>query len=73
MAIFFANLVPWIAFLWALSMALFYRNIFRDVFSRKEEALDRRMTPLWVILGLTVAFIVFPVQTIIDLCLKERA
>jgi hypothetical protein len=34
MAIFFANLVPWIAFLWALSMALFYRNIFRDVFSR---------------------------------------
>lgn len=73
MAIFFAKLIPWIAFFWALSLTLFYRTIFRDLFSTHEGSLERRMTPLWVILGLTVLFVVLPVQNVIDLCLKERS
>ncbi len=32
MANFFANLLPWLALIWSLSLALFYRTIFTDLF-----------------------------------------
>lgn len=30
------------------------------------------MIPLWTILGISVLFVLFPVQSIIDVCLKAR-
>ncbi len=38
MALFFAKLIPYFAFLWALSLLLFYRTIYHDMFEIKDPA-----------------------------------
>jgi hypothetical protein len=58
MAIFFSNLLPFLALVWALSLALFYRTIFADLFSIEK---GKRVIPMWVMLGFAGLFTLLPI------------
>jgi hypothetical protein len=67
MATFFANLIPYIALLWALSLALFYRRLFLD-FSEKNFDFDDsqlKIIPMWAMLGFCGLFIL-----VLNNCIK---
>jgi len=68
MATFFANLIPYIALLWALSLALFYRRLFLD-FSEKNFNFDDdsqlKIIPMWAMLGFCGLFIL-----VLNNCIK---
>ena len=67
MATFFANLIPYIALIWALSLALFYRRLFLD-FSEKHFDFDDsnlKIIPMWTMLGFCGLFIL-----VINNCIK---
>jgi hypothetical protein len=68
MANFFANLLPYIAFLWALSLALFYRKIMLDRFNGGEI----KVVPMWAMLGYSGLFIILPVRHWINKCIKKK-
>jgi len=68
--IFFANLMPFIAFFWALSLALFYNTLFRDTF-KESSSIAKRDTVLWTVLGFCVFFLLIPVRTIINRFIKK--
>jgi hypothetical protein len=69
MATFFANLLPEIALIWALSLALFYRRLYLDLF----EGTQGRILPAWVMFGIACFFILLPVRTCINRCFNEGA
>jgi hypothetical protein len=58
MAIFFSKLLPFLALIWALSLALFYRTIFADLFSIEK---GKRVIPMWVMLGFAGLFTLLPI------------
>ena len=68
--IFFANLIPWIGFFWALSLSLFYRTLFTNNY--KPENAHRREAALWATLGISVLFILLPIRTLINKYAKIR-
>jgi hypothetical protein len=65
-AIFFAKLLPWLALIWSLSLALFYRTIFTDLMNIKEKG---KLVPMWVMLGYSAIFALFPIRIFINRCL----
>jgi hypothetical protein len=68
MANFFANLLPYIAFLWALSLALFYRTIMTAMSGEGEV----KVIPMWAMLGYCGLFIILPVRHWINKYIKSR-
>ena len=53
---FFANLLPWALFFWALSMTLFYKVIFEDIYKLKLEVEDTaslKIIPAYIGLGIS--------------------
>jgi hypothetical protein len=68
MAIFFSNLLPFLALIWALSLALFYRTIFTGLFKVDHE---KRVIPMWVMLGYAGLFTLLPIKIFILRCLKK--
>jgi magnesium-transporting ATPase (P-type) len=60
---FFANLIPWIAFFWALSLSLFYRTIYETAYS--STSFHKRQVALWLTLGITVLYILLPFRSIV--------
>jgi len=62
--LFFANLVPLIAFVWALSMAFFYQSSLNTYL---EDELDNdRMIAVWIALGFAFIFNIIPIRSIIN-------
>jgi hypothetical protein len=61
---FFANLVPMIAFIWALSMALFYNNEIKT-FIKDDPDFDN-LIPIWITLGFAFLFNIVPIRTMIS-------
>lgn len=53
------------ALVWSVSLFLFYRKIFFELF-KTESQYNNRLIPLWVILGITVIFNLIPSQMIIN-------
>jgi hypothetical protein len=68
--IFFANLMPFIAFFWALSFALFYNTLFRDIFN-DGSSLAKRNAVLFTVLAFCIFFLIIPVRTIINRFIKK--
>ena len=68
--IFFSNLMPFIAFFWALSLALFYNTLFRDVFT-DNSSINKRDAALWTTLAFCIFFLLIPVRTIINRYIKK--
>lgn len=62
--LFFANLVPQIAFVWALSMALFYNKALKDYLG--EDPDHDHMIPVWIALGFAFIFNFIPIRSIIN-------
>ena len=69
MANFFANLLPWLALIWSLSLALFYRTILTDLF---KAGIQKRIIPMWVMLGYSGIFALFPIRVFINKCLEKK-
>lgn len=70
MASFFANMLPEMALIWALSLCLFYRRIYIDYFSVPDYKIH--VLPAWIIFGITCVFVLFPVRTIIKKCYEDK-
>jgi hypothetical protein len=68
MAKFIANLLPYFAFLWSLTLLLFFRNIY-DEYDVKDP--KTKLIVPYVIIGLTCLFILLPIRTVINRCLEE--
>jgi hypothetical protein len=68
MARFFANLLPEIALVWALALALFYRRIYIDIFDVDGED---KIIPQWVTVGVNGIFILMPIRTWINKCFSD--
>jgi hypothetical protein len=62
--LFFANLIPLIAFLWALSMALFYNKALKTYIQDDPE--HDHLIPVWITLGFAFLFNVIPIRTMIN-------
>ncbi len=62
--LFFANLIPVIALVWSLSLALFYMNAFED-FIQASADFDYTI-PLWIMLGFTFMFNLIPIRSMIN-------
>ena len=60
---FFANLLPYFAFLWALDLLLFYRTLYRQLFGIYSIG---KMAPALVALAFSIFMILFPVRTCIN-------
>lgn len=61
---FFANLVPMIAFIWALSMALFYNKGIKSYI--KDDPDFDNLIPIWITLGFAFLFNIVPIRTMIS-------
>lgn len=70
MASFFANLLPEIAFVWTLSLALFYRRIYADM--PDVDGGQKRVIPQWITLGVVCLFILLPIRTAINRCFQNQ-
>jgi hypothetical protein len=66
---FFANLLPWLALIWSISLALFYRTIFSDLMELPGK---KREIPMWVMLGYSAIFALFPIRVCINRCLEKK-
>lgn len=62
--LFFANLVPMIALLWALSMALFYNKGLKTYL--EDDPNNDRLIPVWITLGFAFLFNLVPIRTMIN-------
>jgi hypothetical protein len=69
MAKFIANLLPYFAFLWSLTLLLFYKTLYEDYHVDSQK---RRLIVPYAIIGLTSLFILLPIRTIINRCLAEN-
>ena len=69
MTMFFANLLPWVAFLWALNLVLFYKTIYEQYFNDSDEI--RIIVPL-IAISITSLFILLPIRTIINKCVMKK-
>ncbi len=72
MARFFANVLPEIALIWSLSLALFYRRIYVDMFEAYGENGEKKIVPQWITLALVCVFILLPVRTWINKCFSDQ-
>ena len=62
---FFANLVPYIALLWALDSILVFRKLYREVFYITNIV---KVFPSIACIAFAILFILIPVRTIINNC-----
>lgn len=69
--IFFSNLIPFIAFFWALSLALFYNTLFHNIF-HDNTTIQKRGAALWTILAFCIFFLLIPVRSIINKYVKQK-
>ncbi len=65
--LFFANIVPYFALVWSLSLLLFYKDIFGNLFKLDYDykATDRTII-LWINLALTGLYLILPIRTLIN-------
>ena len=74
MANFFANLLPFFAFLWALNLVLFYRTLYIEYYFKDEnkdtKILTKTLEPI-IIVSVAALFFVLPIRTIINKCLNN--
>ena len=68
MAKFIANLLPFFAFLWALNLLLFNRTLYSVYYDNDPRF---KLIVPYAIIGIASLFILFPVRTIINNCLKS--
>jgi hypothetical protein len=65
MPTFFANLLPYFAFIWSLDLLLFYRTLYRELFFLEKFS---KVLPALVILAFTILMILLPVRSCINKC-----
>lgn len=66
MPLFFANVIPWIGFVWSLSLALFYRKTFQVLFAEDHMKGNDRAISLWITLVFSGVYLIFPMRTFIN-------
>jgi hypothetical protein len=66
---FFANLLPFIALIWSLSLFLFNVSLYENF--TEERGIKKFSVPLAMI-GLCTFFILFPVRSVINFCNKNQ-
>jgi hypothetical protein len=64
MPLFFANLIPMIGFLWALSLSLFYNKALKDYLNDDPD--HDHLIPVWIMLGFSGIFNFIPIRSIIN-------
>ena len=64
MALFIANLIPFFAFLWSLSLLLLYKTMYNDYTSNSGSYL---YVP-YAVIAFTSLFIILPIRTAINRC-----
>jgi phosphoglycerol transferase MdoB-like AlkP superfamily enzyme len=70
LASFFANLLPWALFFQSLSMTLFYKVIFEDIYIKEEDRLGKsKITPAYI--GLGVSLMILPTRLIFAFLFKN--
>lgn len=70
LASFFANLLPWALFFWSLSMTLFYKVIFEDIYKEKNNLMPQnKITPAYIGLGLSIMIV--PTRLLLTYLLKK--
>jgi len=68
MPTFFANLLPYFAFLWSLDLMLFYRTLYTQLFGLSGTT---KVAPALVVLAVTVIMILLPVRSCINRCYES--
>ena len=69
MVFFMANLVPFFAFLWALSLVLFNKTLYKHFYN--DEAENKLIVPI-IIVAIAAFEQIIPIRTIINKCLDRR-
>lgn len=69
MSNFMANLVPFFAFLWALSLVLFNKTLYESYY--QGEAKQKLIVPI-IIVAIAAFEQIIPIRTIINKCLDKR-
>ena len=71
LASFFANLLPWALFFQSLSVTLFYKVIFEEIYQEKGVNLMplSKITPAYI--GLVVALMILPTRLLLSFLLKK--
>ena len=67
---FFANMVPYVAFLWSLELVLFFYTIQKDNFNSKN--IKNLLGPLGA-LGFVGLFLLLPIRSCLNRCCKGKA
>jgi len=62
---FYANLVPYIALLWALDSILVFRRLYNDVFYIQNII---KLLPSRACIGFAILFLILPIRTMINTC-----
>lgn len=70
MALFIANLLPFFAFLWSLSLLLFYRTMYRE-YTNKDEITEKLIVP-YAAIAFTSLMIILPIRTCINKCFENE-
>jgi hypothetical protein len=65
---FFANLLPYFAFLWSLDLLLFYRTLYSQLFGITQIT---KVAPALAVLVLTILMILLPIRTCINKCFEN--
>ena len=71
MCSFFSGILPELAFIWCLSLALFYRRIYLDMFKEGNDEGEMRVIPQWATLGFVFLMIILPIRFWINKCFSS--
>lgn len=69
MAEFFANMIPYVALMWALALVCFTQSLLRDFFDRTD--LKHLYAPLSSLLFVAL-FLILPIRTCLNRCCKSE-
>jgi len=69
MAEFFANMIPYVALMWALALVCFTQSLLRDFF--KDNDIIHLIGPLGSLL-FVVLFLILPIRTCLNRCCKNE-
>ena len=70
MIYFIANLLPVFCMVWALSLLLFFNTLFTDEYPSDNEEVFSNILPPLAIFGAVILFIILPIRTCINKCVK---
>lgn len=72
MVTFIANMLPYFIFLWAISFTLFFNKLFTTQYPDDPDAGLKEIIPCFIALAIVIIFVILPIRTCINKCIKPE-